>query len=207
MLGNVTCLSGTATYVPLKALLVVFENYVKENHGETASLNEHWKHGFGENRYLTQHFAKTFGRWSTNIHTGIVSETEAALPLRGLIRQRRRWFLATVATEAAALREVEFWRNTPFLSACRLCIKPASTGDLQIVLICLAILQLRLEGFEWILPTIALFFLIDVLILLSFGAVQIRMSVMMYPFVILLFPFISSASTMWALMSLCDRRW
>ena len=207
MLGNVTCLSGTVTYVPLKALLVVFDSYLNENPGKNASLNEHWKHGFGEDRYLTQYFAKTLGRWSTKIHTGIVSETEPKSPLWRLIQQRRRWFLGRVATEAAALCEVGFWKNTPFLSTYRLCIKPASNADLQMLFLAIAILQLQLEGFTWILPVIVSLFLTDVLIMLSFSAVQTRMCVFMYPFAALIFPFISSASNIWALMSLLDRRW
>ena len=206
-LGNVTCLSGTVTYISLEALLVVFDKYLDENPGKNANLNELWKHGFGEDRYLTQYFAKTFGRWSTSIHTGFVSETEAAVPLSRLVRQRRRWFLASVATEAAALCEVEFWRSTPFLSTYRLCIQPVSNGDLQMLLLALTISQLRLEGFAWILPITASCFLMDILILLSVGAVQTRMCVLAYPLAVLLFPLISSAGKIWALMSLMDRRW
>jgi cellulose synthase/poly-beta-1,6-N-acetylglucosamine synthase-like glycosyltransferase len=207
MLGNVICLSGTAIYVRLEALLAVFDTYVDEASGQTASLYDHWKYSFGEDRNLTLHLAGTFGHWSTDIHTGTVSETQPALLLRSLILQRRRWFLGTVATEAAALCKAGFWRSSPFLSAYRLCIKPVVVRDLQMILLVLAISQLQLEGFTWILLTVAAFFLMDILVFLSFGAVRRRMGVLMYPFVLLLFPFIQSASIIWALMSLWERRW
>lgn len=195
------------TCVRLEALLAVFDTYVDDASDQTASLYEHWKHTFGDDRHLTQLLAGRFGHWSTEIHTGTVSETQPALPLRSLLWQRRRWFLGTVATEAAALCKVEFWRSTPFLSAYRLCIKPVAVRDLQMTLLVLVILQLQLNGIAWILLTVTSSFLMDILVLLSFGAVRYRMNVFMYPFVLLLFPFISSASMIWASMRLSDRRW
>lgn len=206
-LGSVTCLSGTVVYVSLEALLRVFDTYIKETSSQTTSLYEHWKYIFGDDRVLTQHLAEMFGHWSTDIHSGTVSETQPAVPLRNFILQRRRWFLGTVATDAAALCKAEFWRSIPFVTAYRLCMKPVAVKDLQMILLVIVIWQLQLKGFAWILLIVASFFLTDILVLLSFGAVRRRMGVLMYGFFLILFPFINSASMIWALLSLWDRRW
>ena len=206
-LGNVTCLSGTLIYARLGALLAVFDTYVDVSSGRTANVYEHWMHNFGDDRYLTQQLAGTFGHWSTDILTGTISETQPATSFRSLILQRRRWFLGTAATEAAALCRADLWRGSPLQSAYRLCIKPLAIRDFQMVLLVFANSYLRLEYGSWILPTVALFFLGDMTTLLSFGAVRGRLGVWMYPFVLLVFPFISSVSNFTALTSSWERRW
>ena len=206
-LGNVTCLSGTLIYARLGALLTVFDTYINVSSGRTATVYDHWKHNFGDDRSLTQHLAGTFGHRSTDILTGTISETQPAMSLRSLILQRRRWFLGTAATEAAALCNADLWRGSPLQSAYRLCIKPLAIRDFQMVLLVFANSYLRLEYGSWILPTVALFFLADMTILLSFGVVRRRLGVWMYPFVLLLFHFITSVSSFAALTSSWDRRW
>ena len=207
MLGNVTCLSGTVVYVRLAALLAAYGNYFQDSYGQTVSLSEHWKRSFGEDRHLTQQLVGRFGPWSTDIHTGTISETQPAIPLRALIIQRRRWFLGTVATEAAALCEAEFWRSTPFLAAYRLCIKPVSVGDLQMILLVVATSQLELEIFAWVSRAVVSLLLMDILILLSFNAVRDRICILMYPVLLLIHPLIEFASRIWALVTIWESSW
>lgn len=75
---------------------------------------------------------------------------------------------------------------------------PASVSDVQMVLILIAKMRLRLEGFAWLLPTITAGFLAELFMLLIFEAVRHRIGTLMYPFGRLLFPVVNAAGALWA---------
>jgi cellulose synthase/poly-beta-1,6-N-acetylglucosamine synthase-like glycosyltransferase len=210
-LGNVACLSGTAILVRLDALLAVFDEYVNSaTSGETASLYEHWKRQYGDDRHLAQLLSLRFGPWATDIHTDTVAMTEAALPLKNWILQRRRWFLGTIATDAAALCNPAFWYGMPLHSAYRLCVRALAVTnlDLQMVLLCLVGSCLQIGELSRVATLqVGVFWVANILVLSAFDPVRDCLKVFMYPLVVLVSPFINATSYIWALVSLWERRW
>lgn len=204
-----TCLSGTAVLVRLDALFTVFGTCVREALSKTPNLHEHWRCHFGGDRRLTELLSAEYGPWSTDIHTGVVVETQAALPLATLIYQRRRWFLGSVAAEAAALCNPEIWNSTPVLSAYRLCLRPLRTDDLQMVLLVLAtrLLQPQATTARILSAMLLSFCSATVLVLWMFDAVRPRFGLLMYLCIILVMPFINTATAICAVASLRDRQW
>ena len=207
-LGNVTCLSGNMIYARLAPLLMVFHDFVGQRCMKDKSLFAHWKHAFGDDRILTQLIAKHSGCGATDISTELVSETEAVLNIRDLVSQRRRWFLGTVATEAAALCNEDLWLNSPLQSSHRLFLEAAAVSELQVVAVLCA---------SWAVWP-AVFWRLSVILLLAFAAnfgVLLahepgrcrRTAVLAYPLIIVLTPFFNFAVRVYSLLSLCDCGW
>lgn len=205
-LGNVICLSGTLIYVRLSILLEIFEEELSKEGKIEEPIHEHWKHYFGEDRFMTQLLSRHSGAWSVDIHTGVVCETQAAVPLWALVLQRRRWFLGTVATDASSLCDIEYWKSTPLLLAYRL-LMAGHISDLQVILLAALILMMQLQDFFWVPWTILGALSMNILTLVVFQAARQRLSLLLYPLSIFLYPLLNVFVKVYALVTLFDRGW
>lgn len=205
-LGNVACLCGPFTYVRLEALLAIFDADMARSSDPTLEMNEYWKRQFGDDRWITLNIARVFGSGSTEMFMQAVSQTKPARTFRELVLQRRRWYLGTISTEAAALCNIKFWTDTPLLNTYRLCQKLVAAKDLPVILLGLLLSRLEIRTPWYTLPCFALGVLLDLLVL-KWSGVKTEAFGDFYRLTSIPFPFLDTLSPIAAMMMPWKRRW
>ncbi|CAI6330869.1 unnamed protein product [Periconia digitata] len=207
-LGNVTCLSGTTMFLRLNVALDVFDTLLKEK-ALHKTLHHHWKYHYGDDRLLTLLTERKAGSRCSDIHTGIICNTQPALPMMNLVIQRRRWFLGAVATDAAALCDPSYWLTTPILARYRLLNHAAQTTDSQIICLAILITLGNLEEYRWVVGVVIISMGMNMLSLFCFASVRRRSVVVwyMYPIFLILAPMFNIVVKIFTIATVRDRKW
>ncbi|OSS44076.1 hypothetical protein B5807_11234 [Epicoccum nigrum] len=202
-LSNVTCISGTVMYVRWEALVSALNDQPNQLQG----LNDCWKYKFGEDRYLTQVISSKVGSWSTDIHTDIVCNTQAACSLPALIDQRRRWFLGHMAVEAVALSDPAHWKMSPKLFAYRLVYLGAQVSEQQIVLLATLVIVQGWAAQYWLPWLVTAALVLNGASFCCFPAIRRRRSLAPLPIFGMVSPVLNLVVRLYALLNLWSTKW
>ncbi|KAJ3050377.1 hypothetical protein HK097_008668 [Rhizophlyctis rosea] len=118
--GGLTCLPGALTMIrcsTLRTVAPLYFGHLRER-GKVVDMDvfEYARFYLGEDRYLT-HLVMCAGlsRGKVGFEDRAVCETVAVEAIGSLVKQRRRWFLGTVANQVCMLITPRLWRHMPFL--------------------------------------------------------------------------------------------
>jgi chitin synthase len=114
-LGSVSCLPGALTMVRFNVLKRVAKTYFSEM--EASDNVDFARCHLGEDRYLT-HLIMESRKEKHRIGYCLAAKckTEACEDFRTLLKQRRRWYLGTLANEIFMLTSPILWRQFPALN-------------------------------------------------------------------------------------------
>ncbi|KAJ3043964.1 hypothetical protein HDV00_003491 [Rhizophlyctis rosea] len=214
--GGLTCLPGALTMMrcsTLREVAPLYFGHLRER-GRVVDMDvfEYARFYLGEDRYLT-HLVMCGGegkggrrRGRVGFEMGAVCETVAVEGWGSLVKQRRRWFLGTVANQVCLLITPRLWHHTPIL---------LFTTLLQASLVSISLLQyiflislIMEESHAWV---VLLGFLVPLCLnwfcMLLFAIRLRRWKVILYPLLWILGPVLQCVVTFYAVGTCRRRTW
>ena len=116
-LGANSCLHGMITIVPLSALMKVAPTYFGHDVASMSTIDFH-QYQLGEDRYLTVLLMEESRKWGQVSFT-CKAKCRTVFPstLMQLLKQRRRWFLATLVNDMNLLCSPNIWSKYALLQS------------------------------------------------------------------------------------------
>ena len=204
-LGSVTCLPGALTMLRFESLKEVAHLYFsKVNSGDNIDFA---RTDLGEDRYLTHLLMELRPeKHRVGFVPGARCKTEPCASLGELLKQRRRWYLATLTNEVYMLSSPVIWDNYPALNI-RLALTAVKNGPLFVYVF---LVELFFRG-ETGLISIGFLILVFVPIWIFVSAYGIsisrRKTAFVYPLNLLWLPLIGSVCQIYGMMSMGARSW
>eukprot|EP00474_Spongospora_subterranea_P011358 CRZ11816.1 hypothetical protein [Spongospora subterranea] len=203
-LGSVSCLPGALTMVRFESLQSVADEYFDQMNS-TDSLDFARTH-LGEDRYFTHLLMeKQSNQYRIGYCSAARCKTEGCSSLHQLLKQRRRWYLGTLANEIHMLCSPILWRHVPGLLILQL-LTSLKNGPLFLYVFMSE--QFLGRGSVLTLATCLAIFLPIWLFVAGFGIkIHRRKITWCYPFIVILLPLMSACFQLYGVWTLRVRSW
>ncbi|THC94313.1 hypothetical protein EYZ11_006219 [Aspergillus tanneri] len=206
--GAVTCLPGALTMLRFSAFRKMAKYYFADKAERCEDIFDYAKCHLGEDRWLTHLFMiGARGRYQIQLCTGAFCKTEAVQTFRGLLKQRRRWFLGFITNEACLLTDFRLWKRYPLLCIVRFMHNTMRTTSLLFLIQVTALIATsgRIKN----IPTtfIAISLGLNYLLMFYLGIKLRRLKAWLYPLMFILIPFFNWLYMVYGIFTAGQRTW
>ncbi|EEQ88844.1 chitin synthase [Blastomyces dermatitidis ER-3] len=206
--GSVTCLPGALTILRFSAFRKMAKYYFADKAEQCEDLFDFGKCHLGEDRWLTHLFmigAKE--RYQIQMCTSAFCKTEAVQTFRGLLKQRRRWFLGFITNEVCMLTDIRLWYRYPMLCLVRFMQNTIRTTALLFFIMVISVITTSNKVENLPVGFIAVSLGLNYLLMLYFGAKLRRYKAWLYPLMFILNPFFNWLYMVYGIFTAGQRTW
>ncbi|KAI9208697.1 chitin synthase-domain-containing protein [Polychytrium aggregatum] len=210
MLGGVTCLPGAFTMLRYEVVKELAPSYFGLIPTAYMSHLEYPRLHLGEDRFMTFLVLEQFtGMHQVAFEPRARCKTYAPSKFTDLLRQRRRWFLGTIANEAYILTSPVLWASYPLLLTIQLLHSSYRSLSMLNYLLVIFLFLSQMNLFP------PLYFVVCYLIPLGLTALSMlymavrlrRWNVVVYPITYVLFPFVNWIVLFYSIATFTRRSW
>lgn len=207
VMGGVTCLPGALTMVRYHALKSVAPLYFGWKTMDKLDTFEYSKYYLGEDRYLTSLLLdSSSSKKEISFCEDAMSETVAPSKFSTFMKQRRRWFLGTLANEAQLLTSTTSYTRFPILTIYRLIL--TSTRSLSLLYYVLIVSIISDHKPIWALVCAIVIPIAFNWIAVGYYGITLRSyCCLLYPIFHVIFPIYQWIITVYALLTCNKRTW
>ena len=206
--GAVTCLPGALTILRFSAFRKMAKFYFADKAEQCDDLFDYGKCHLGEDRWLTHLFMiGAQSRYQIQMNTGAFCKTQAVQTFKGLLKQRRRWFLGFITNEACMLTDIRLWKMYPLLVLIRLAQNTIRTTALLFFIMVISILTTPQNISNLPVGFIAVSLGLNWILMMYFGAKLGRYKIMLYPIMFCLTPFLNWLYMVYGICTAGQRTW
>ena len=198
-----TCLPGALTILKYTSFKNISDEYFKivkyKNDFEYHQLY------LGEDRLMT-HMLMT-----NNERIGYCQyatcKTEAPDTIKGLLKQRRRWFLGHISNDVWMMSSPNIWIKYPLLSAFNFLNNTRNTSIYIYLLYFVLLMNNNVSLLSWLLFIILPMVLLWIFISIHAIKINRKMNIVFYPFILLIQPILSMMYTYYTLYTFKQQGW
>ncbi|EME47734.1 glycosyltransferase family 2 protein, partial [Dothistroma septosporum NZE10] len=206
--GAVTCLPGALTMLRFSAFRRLAKFYFADKAEQCNDMFDYGKCSLGEDRWLTHLFMIAAEKgYQLGMCTSAFCKTDAVETYKGLLSQRRRWFLGFITNEVCMLTDTRLWRRYPVLLIIRLAQSTIRTTALLFFIMVISLITTSQKVANLPVGFIAVSLGLNWLLMLFFAARLSRYKMLLYPAMFVVNPFANWVYMVYGCLTCARRTW
>ncbi|KAJ3361752.1 hypothetical protein HDU91_003769 [Kappamyces sp. JEL0680] len=204
-LGGVTCLPGALTIIRLKEMAEAAQTYFDDL--PTEKIFDFHRYHLGEDRFLTHLLMQQSKSYSLGFCPSARAKTVAPDNWTSFVKQRRRWLLGAFSNEIFFLADLSLWKKVPLLLLYKILDFSSRSASFFIYLVTFQIITgVNFSPIQSLViwAPLALAWLFLGVVALSMRRLK---SWIMFPFIILLNPWLYFGINLYSLWTWNTRSW